>query len=294
MRRATALAAVLGAASCAQILGLDSTRPPGDASVDAPSACDGAPLCTGAGRQLCGQLRQTGTSAGAPFRVAAPTGSVCVAPSGSGSGSGRGSDVGPCALSVIGGSLEQIASGSGTVSGAVDDCGRFAVDLDPALPDVAVVFAGPGFATTGRLVRARPATPGSDRADAVAVTQTTLSAWSSQLGPGSDGLAIDVSTGFLVLYTTTAAAPLAGEQAAADGSSPFTNPPGAPPWAAYFTGAFDALDATATHTGATGAALVDPGPGSGAIDGFRTGKRCSFPGTRTIDGTLLFIVETDC
>ena len=139
--RAVALVSVIGVgAGCAQLLGLDKTKPPFDASIDAASVCDGMPLCTGSGRQLCGQLVATGSDAGAPVRALVPTGAACSGAAASG----------PCVLAVTGGSIDQLAPGSDLVAGTIDDCGRFAVDLDPALADVGVVFEGTGFARTAR------------------------------------------------------------------------------------------------------------------------------------------------
>jgi hypothetical protein len=306
VRRAAAIGCALLAASCTQILGLDNTKPPIDAApipIDAADVCaETQTSCTGSGRQVCGQLLATGATAGTPVRATAPTGSVCAPPTGSDSGSGSDASGGPCAFTVTGGSIDQLAGGSGLVAGSIDDCGRFAVDLDPSLADVVVVFEGAGYARTARAVLARPAMTGEDTVTGLAVTTDTETAWSQQLvtagsgsGSGSGMTAPpDTTSGFLVQYTADDL-PLGGEAAASNGSSPFSNAPGKTPWAAYFTGAFDAMDPTATYTGSAGAAFVVTGEGSAqSLEGFRTGKRCKAANMRQVSGVLVFVVETDC
>ena len=78
MRQLVSVVVVIGtggAAGCASLLGLESTSfDQMDAPGDAPSVCDGAPLCTvTTGRSVCGQLFGTGDTAGMPFRTATPT-----------------------------------------------------------------------------------------------------------------------------------------------------------------------------------------------------------------------------
>lgn len=287
MRRGLAAVALAGATGCAQLLGLEETTfEPGDSGIDAPGVCDGAPACTSTtGRSLCGQLFGTGDRAGQPLRVAAPTGGACA----------PGSLEGPCAFTV--GALPKASLFAslpdGRVEGTVDDCGRFVVpDVDPSLPDVAVVVSGTDQHTTASLVLGRPPEVGEDRGiRALGVTSATVLAWGAQLRDPP----VDAATGYLVEYTN-GGNPVLGDAVAKDSGSPLTNPFGTVPWAAYFTGfePFGVLDPTLTVTANSGSALVVPGGGIFSIDGFRTGRRCKISDLQQVTNTLVHIVQVDC
>lgn len=279
-------------AGCAQLLGLDKTsleQP--DGNLDAASVCDGAPLCTAGttGRSVCGQLFETGANAGQPFRIAEPTGAAC----------GVSVD-GPCALQVAGNTMEAFFNNDATadVPGQIDDCGRFAVpDLDPLVP-VAVKFTDPAntFRISATLVvLGRPAEPGAEDRDvpAYAVLATTVADWSTSLDAMTPP---DLSSAYLVKYTSSDGLALAGEAVAVDNGSALVNPPGTIPWAGYFAGSvpFGTLDTAATVTAASGTAITVMPAGPFSLEGFRQGRRCKIENLRSVSNTLIHVVEEDC
>jgi hypothetical protein len=292
-RRAFVRALVLAAAAvpgagCAQLLGLDSTRfEPLDAATDAPSLCDPVPLtCTfTSGRSVCGQIYETGDRAGASLRTTSPTGEMCQ----------PGSSDGPCGLAVAALPLTSYFAGTttGRLTGVIDDCGRYVVnDLDPTAKDVAIVVEGPGYRRTAALLLGRLTGPGTDeRVEAFAVTDATVTGWAAQLGG-----APDLSSAYLIRYRSVAGAPLAGEQVAKDGGSPFSNAVGTVPWARYFAGnaAFSSIDPAATATLETGTALAVLGGGTFSVDGFRPGRRCRVLSLEQVANTLIYVTAGGC
>jgi hypothetical protein len=289
--RAAIAATAMLLAGCAQLLGLDNTSlAESDAAGDASTVCSGAPLCTSAaGRSVCGQLFQTGATAGSAFTVANPTGAVCAADN----------LEGPCALQVAGNSKVNFFNGDATadVIGQIDDCGRFAViDLDPTATDVAVKFtdAMASFRITATLVLGRLLEVGEDRdVPAYAVLTQTATDWATQLNPDTPP---DLTTGYLVKYTNSSGVALSGEAVAVDSGSALTNPPGTIPWAGYFAGAteFGMLDVAATVTALSGTALTVLPAGPFSLEGFRQGRRCVIPDLRSVSNTLIHVVEDDC
>jgi hypothetical protein len=285
---ALAVAAAAPATGCAQLLGLDDTRfEPLDAATDAPSLCDPVPLrCTSStGRSVCGQIKETGDRAGASLRATDPTGEQCQ----------PGSTDGPCGLTLAALPLTSYFAGTvtGRLTGVIDDCGRYAVhDLDPTANDIAIVVEGPGYRRTASLLLGRPTGPGIDeRVEAVAVTDATVTGWAAQLG-GSP----DLSEAYLIRYRSVAGAPLAGEQVAMDGGSPFTNAVGTTPWARYFAGnaAFSSIDPAATSTLETGTALAVFGASTFSVDGFRPGRRCRIMNLGRVANTLIHVTASGC
>jgi hypothetical protein len=285
------IACAITSGGCAQLLGLDDTKLEyRDAGIDAPSVCDGAPLCTSTtGRSVCGQLRGTGALAGEPLRVAAPTGEPCAAAN----------KEGPCGFTVAGMAKASYFTGSraGAVTGGIDDCGRFFVpDIAPGVADVAVVFDTmlPGIKQAATIVAKREAVVGIDRdIEAFVVSEATVSGWETQLSAGTPP---DASTGFLIRYRRMDGSPLAGEQVASNGSSALGNAPGIVPWAAYFSGGagFGTLDATHTATDATGTAIGVLGGATLSVDGFRTGIRCKVDGVQQMPNVLIFVSPPNC
>lgn len=284
---ALALAAV-SSTGCAQLLGLDDTRfEPLDAATDAPSLCDPVPpRCTSAtGRSVCGQIYETGDRAGASLRATSPTGEMC----------GPGNLEGPCGLSVAGLPLASYFAGSvtGRLTGVIDDCGRYVVrDLDPAATNIAIVLEGASYRRTAALLLGRPTGVGTDeRVDAFAVDDGTVVGWAAQLGSTPD-----LSAAYLIRYRSVNGGPLAGEQVAMDGGSPFGNAVGTVPWARYFTGnaAFAAIDPAAAATLETGTALAVFGAGTFSVDGFRQGRRCRLMNLQQVANTLIYVTATGC
>ncbi len=285
--RALLLVAVSGviATGCAKILGLDDTTFAEDAMIG-PTTCQGAPLCTSSsGRSACGQLLQTGAEAGQPLRVAEPTGELCTTADG------------PCAFSVSALPLADFFAGEGTpVAGTVDDCGRFVVpDLDPAIADIALSISAPaGFTQSATLVLAREMTAGVDeQLEAFVVSEATVETWTTAM---TTDVAPDVSSGYLVRYTSSTSAPVGGEQVAKDASSPLMNPPGTVPWAAYFdaNAPFGLLDPAQTATAAHGTAYANLGSGTFSLEGFRPGARCRVMGLQQIANTFIFVIAKNC
>jgi hypothetical protein len=281
-------AAAVPAAGCAQLLGLDSTRfEPMDASTDAPSLCDPVPpSCTfTTGRSVCGQIVDTGDGAGASLRATNPTGEQC----------GPDNSDGPCGLTIAALPLTSYFAGTvtGRLTGVIDDCGRYVVhDLDPAARDIAIVIEGTGYRRTASLLLGRPTGPGTDeRVEAFAVTDATLTGWAAQLG-GSPAL----SDAYLIRYRSVGGMPLAGEQVAMDGGSPFTNAIGTVPWARYFAGnaAFASIDPAAPSTLETGTALAVFGAGTFSVDGFRPGRRCRIMNLEQVANTLIYVTASGC
>ena len=271
--RATLL--LLACTGCAQILGLDDTTlDRRDAGVDAPSICDTPAIaCTAStGRSVCGQL--TVVSTGEPYRVAAPRGVPC---------SGL---EGPCGLTVFGQPLADYFAGSTTnrIMGQTDDCGHYVIaDLSTGATDIAVVATGADIATSGRIVFDAAATT-IDRVTAPVVPKTTVTAWASQLGVAESALA----QGYLVRYLDGAGAPVPMEEVRIAGAG--VGMPPTPPWAAYFTGAFDALDRALTATTAQGTVLIAPPSGTFRIGGFHIGKQCGRDGFQAVSNTFLTVV----
>ncbi len=279
------LLAIVLLGGCAQVLGLDKTTlGETDAGTDAPGVCDGEPVaCTSStGRSVCGQVFATG---GAPLRVAAPTGEVCVA----------GNVEGPCALQVAGLPAQSLFDNvAGEIAGSIDDCGRFVVpDLDSTVVDIAVTFrAISGFQASARLVLDRPAEVGEDRGlAAFAVLQSTTVEWATQLAIPPD----NTTGGFLVRYTSTNLTPVVGEAVAVDSGSPLTSPPGTIPWAAYFGAEpFGTLDPAAMTTGESGTAFAGMPVGPFSLEGFRMGRRCKLENLRSVSNLLIHVVEEGC
>ncbi len=271
-------ALLLACTGCAQLLGLDSTKfDYKDAMVDAPSVCDGAPACTSTtGRSLCGIVIDTGTNAGAPLRVASPTGGACT------------NAEGPCALTVYGQTKADLFAGAAThVAGTIDDCGRFVVpDLDASAADVAVVLTAASNATSATLVLGRPTTPGTDtNVLAYSVAMTTVAAWGTQLSSASPPA---ITAGYLVTQADAAGAPLAGEEVWVNGG-PVAGPPTVP-WSAYFTDKpFGTLDPAQKTTGAGGTSLVSPASGAFMLGGARTGKTCKQISVQVVTGVLIHV-----
>jgi hypothetical protein len=275
IRAVTSTIAALALAGCAQILGLDSTKlDRKDAATDAPSACDTPAIACNAstGRTFCGQL--TVVSTGDPFRVAAPMGQPC------------GTTEGPCGLSVFGQPTAPYYQGVSTdrVSAQLDDCGHFTIaDLDPTMMDVVIAISGPDVASSGRLL--------FDQTGSVVmgvkvpvVPMTTVTAWAGELGIAESNLA----TGFLVSYLTGTGDPVPMEEVRISGAA-IPGPP-TPPWASYFTGAFDSLDPALTATASKGTVFVAPPNGTFRLGGFHIGKQCFRDGFQAVSNTLLSVV----
>jgi len=275
---------------CAQLLGLDNTtleQP--DGPVDGVCAGD-SPSCTAssAGRSACGQLFGAGATAGEPLRVAAPTGEPCGT-----------STEGPCAFAISAMPMQSLFDGSNAnaVTGQIDDCGRFAIgDIDTAIVDVAIRFseAGGTFQPSATLVVGRTPVAGeADRGIAgYAVLQSTVAEWATQLALTAD----QVSTGFLVQYTSSNGVTIEGEAVAVDSGSPLTSPPGTIPWAAYFSGPapFGTLDPAAMTTGPSGTAFAAMPAGPFSLEGFRQGRRCKVENLETVSNVLIHVFQEGC
>lgn len=287
MRAASIAFALFAATGCAKILGLDDTTFASDADVE-PTVCDGAPQCTSStGRSACGQLMQTGAEGGQPLRVAEPTGALCASIT----------TDGPCAFGVVASAVDvYFAGGAETVPGSVDDCGRFVVpDLDPAITSIALSFSAPiGYAQSATLVLDREAAPGTDQdLEAFVVSEATIQTWTTAVTTMDP---VDVSSGYLVRYTSSMQMPVAGEQVAKDLSSPLMNAPGTVPWAAYFgeSTPFGLLDLDLSATAAHGTAYANLGTGTFSLEGFRVGARCAVGGLQQLANTFIFVVAKNC
>jgi hypothetical protein len=273
-------------AGCAQLLGLDSTTfEQKDAMVDAATVCDTAPVgCTssGTGRTVCGQLLDTGATAGL-LRAPGFTGAACTTPP---------SSDGPCALAVFGQPMASYFAGTGSdrIQGTVDDCGRFVVpDIPATVSDVAIVFDGATIVESATLLVGRPTVAGGtdEKLAAPVVRTTTETRWGQQIDsanpPGLTG-------GFLVSYTTTSSDSI---KARVDGE--FLKAAPTQPWGAYFVGAtlFGDVDPALTSTDEAKSVLVVPGNGSHTIDGSRPGKTCSQVMIQSV-GTAVVYVTLKC
>ncbi len=279
MKLATAALALLS--GCAQILGLEDTKFDfKDAAVDAPDICDTPALvCTAStGRSACGRLFVAGT--GEPYKVAAPTGQLCT------------TTEGPCGLTVFGQSKATYFAGTSLdrVMGQVDDCGHYTIaDLDSTVADVAIGISGNEVVASGRLLLDRPTTQGTDEdVEALVVPIASPPAWADQLGIAPTS----VETGYLVKYITAMGAPVPMEEVRISGAA--VGGPKLAPWAAYFTGSFDALDQTLTATTTAGTAFIGPPPGTFRIGGFHVGKTCGRDGFELVNNTLVYVVMKDC
>jgi hypothetical protein len=276
-----AVAAVALLSGCAQILGLEETKfDYKDAGADAPGVCDTPAIeCTSStGRSLCGRLLLAGT--GAPYTVAAPTAQLCS------------TTEGPCGLTVFGQSAATYFAGTSAdrVMAQVDDCGHYSIpDLDAAVADVAIGIAGPTVATSGRVLFDRMTGVGTDTGvEALVVPIDAPAAWAGQLGIAPTS----VETGYLVKYLTSTGATVPMEEVRISGAP--VGDPKLTPWAAYFTGPFDALDTTLMSTTMGGAAFIGPPIGTFRIGGFHVGKTCGRDGFQAVSSTLLYVVLKDC
>jgi hypothetical protein len=271
---------LVAAAGCAPLLGLDNTKfLYKDAMTDAPTACDGAPACVAtSGRLVCGQMFGTGSTAGQPLRVAAPTGGACTGTEG------------PCALNLYGQSVASFYVGGSTdrVSGTIDDCGRYVVPLPETEADVAVVFSSAVHLTSASLLLGRMTTVGVDEnVPAYPVLLTTATDWGTQLS-GTSPPTID--SAYLVTQADGSGVAQATEEVWVDGG-PANGPP-TTPWSAYFTGdaAFGTLDPAATMTDTSGSSLVVPsGSGSFMLGGKRTGKTCTQIMVQPVGNTIIHV-----
>lgn len=285
--RAIALAWLVAAAGCTRVLGLDDTTfEQRDATVDAPSSCDGAPRCTSStGRSACGQLFGTGELAGQLLRVTSPTGETCANLS---------SSEGPCAYTIYGQTATSFYAGNAAerIAGEIDDCGRFVVlDIDASAADAAVVVTGTDAIDSAAVVIGRDTLVGADTGiTAPVVTTATATAWGTQISSTDPP---QVTGAVLVSYVDAAGQPLASEELRVDGGG--VNAPPAVPWGVYFTGTqpYDSIDPTLTTTQVSGAALVVPAAGSFQLGGFRPGKNCT-PVTLQPVGTALIHVTLSC
>lgn len=256
-------------AGCSQILGLEDTKfEQRDASVDAPTTCDGTPRCTSTtGRSVCGQLYGAGAQAGQLVRADAPTGETCAT---------LNSTVGPCGFQIYAQPLASYYTNATAdrVVGEIDDCGRyFVADLDVATADVAVVVTGTDIVESTTLVLDRPAMAGVDtRIRAPLIPTVVLTDWAMQIDAANPPT---LSAGYLVTYVNTLGAPIPMQEIRVNGGA-VADPP-TTPWGAYFSGpeAYGTIDAAATTTGASGSALVVPATTMFNLGGFRTGKNCT-------------------
>jgi len=259
---------------CSQILGLEDTKfDQKDATVDAPSNCDGAPRCTAmTGRSACGQLFNTGAMAGTPMRVASPTGMTCAE---------LGSSEGPCALSIQGQSKATYFAGTGAdvIAGEIDDCGRFVIpDLDVSVADIAVVAkGGTDFVDSAALLLGRPTMMGTDtKLELLVVSDATDTTWGTQLNAANPP---SLAGGYLVSYVDSNGVPTPGIEIRINtggGSGPVGKPP-ATPWGAYFTAtpSFGTFDPNLTTTQDGGTAAVHPATGMFMLGGQKTGRTCT-------------------
>ncbi|HTL33834.1 MAG TPA: hypothetical protein VL326_11950 [Kofleriaceae bacterium] len=274
---------------CAQILGLEDTKfDQKDATVDAPSMCDGAPRCIAmTGRSACGQLFGTGSMAGTPLRAASPTGMTCAE---------LGSSEGPCALSIQGQSKTTFFAGTGAdvIAGEIDDCGRFVIpDLDASLADVAIVAkGGTDFIDSAALVLGRPTMMGTDlKIELPIVSTMTDTAWGMQLDSTNPP---SVEGGYLVSYVDANGIPTSGIEIRVNtggGSGPIGKPP-ATPWGAYFTGTmpFGMFDMALTTTQEGGTAAVHPATGAFMLGGQKTGRTCTQISLQALPAAVIHVV----
>lgn len=266
-RSLLAVATLLG--GCSQILGLEDTSfEHRDATVDAPSACDGAPRCTSTtGRSVCGQVYGTGASAGQLVRVAAPTGETCANLS---------STEGPCGYQVYGQALASYYAGGAVdrIVGEIDDCGRFVVpDLETTIDDIAIVFTGTDIIESTTLVIDREMAVGTDRGVVAPLVGMLLPAqWAMEVNATNPPT---LDSGYLVTYINPSGLPIAMQELRVNGGA-VADPPTSP-WGAYFSGdaPYGMIDPTASTTSASGSALVSPATGSFMLGGFRPGKNCT-------------------
>lgn len=276
-------AALLVLTGCAQLLGLEDTKfDQRDATVDAPSICDGAPACTAtSGRSVCGRLVQTGGSGGLPLRLESATGESCAT---------LGSTEGPCALQILGQPMASYFTGNSAdaVMGQVDDCGRFVVpDLPTSAANVAVVATGAEIAQSAAIVLHRPTSVGTDtNVKLYVVTTTTSAAWGTQITSGNPP---DVTGSYLVSYVSPMNAPIATNELRVNGAA--VGDPPTLPWGVYFRGAmpFGTIDPTLDATQDNGTALVVPPPGAFQLGGFRTGRNCMPESLQAVPNALIHI-----
>lgn len=268
---------------CAKLLGLDDTKFDfRDATVDAPSVCDGAPMCTGGtGRSVCGQLFDTGANAGQLVRAASPTGAVCAA-----------GGAGPCALAIYGQSTASFFGGVTTdrIAGTIDDCGRFVVPSLPETdPDVAIVVTGTG--TSAELVLGRPTSVGEDVGVAVYVVDAaTITDWGNQISTSNPPTITD---GYVVTHLNAANMLASGVQIRVNGGA--VKAPPLEPWGAYFSGmeGFGAIDPNLSATGPAGTALVVQS-GSFSLGGLGTGANCKVLMVQSVANALVHVTLHAC
>ena len=281
MKLVVASIAMILAAGCAQILGLDDTKlDRRDAPDDAPSVCDTpAVACTpSSGRTLCGQLITAGT--GLPYRVPNPTGQTCT------------TTEGPCNLMVYGQSLATYFAGTivDRKTGQVDDCGHFAIpDVDPAALSVAIGITGSDVGNSARLVLDLPAAGTIETGiTAVVVPTARKTAWAGSLSIAES----EIASGYLVRYLTTPGVAVQGEEVRVGGAA--VGGPVTHPWAGYFTSEFDLLEPTATATTTSGNAFIAAPSGTFRIGGFHVGATCGRDGFQDVSNTLIYVVLKGC
>lgn len=276
-----AIASIALLAGCAQILGLDDTTlDRRDAAVDAPSVCDmpAFPCDAATGRTLCGQLLEAGT--GNPYRVPNPTGQTCT------------TTEGPCNLAITGQSQATFFAGTSAdrVMGQIDDCGHFKIpDVEMTSTNVAITIAGSDVADSARLLFDLSVGSNTENGiKALVVTTARKTAWATSLAIAET----EIASGYLVRYLTETGMAVPMEEVRVSGA-----PVGGPvtrPWAAFFTGDFDALDPALMKTSAAGTALIGPPSGTFKIGGFHVGATCEAVGLQDVSNTLIYVVLDDC
>ena len=275
-----AVLAVVLLSGCAQMLGLENTKfDQRDATVDAPSVCDGAPACiVSSGRSTCGQLMQTGADAGTPLRVASPTGQSCAM---------LNSSEGPCALTIFGQPMASYFAqdAASRIAGEIDDCGRFVVpDIDHNAANVAVVVTGTDIAESAAVVIGRETVIGTDVGVVLpVVTLAASTAWGMQLVPSNPP---DVTSSYLVTFATMSDMPYQLRVGGAAVGDPPTQP-----WGAYFSGTvpFGTLDPVLDGSQANRSALVVPPSGLVRLSGQRPGKTCVEVMVQAVPGALIHV-----
>lgn len=279
MKLAVASFALL--AGCAQILGLDDTTlDRRDAAVDAPNVCDTpAFACSAAtGRTLCGRLVEAGT--GAPYRVTNPTAQTCT------------TTEGPCNLTISGQSQATFFAGTSAdrVMGQIDDCGHFMIpDVERAATNIAITITGSDVATSARLLFDLSVGSSTELGiSALVVPTARKTAWAGALSIAETAIA----SGYLVRYVTTQGIGVPAEEVRVSGAT--VGGPVTRPWAAYFTGDFDAPDPALMATTTAGTALIAPPSGTFRIGGFHVGATCGRDGFQDVSNTLIYIVLKGC
>ena len=281
---ALAIALAVGAASCAQVLGLDPTERRDGGGVCAVEL----PNCAaGADRTLCGQLV---LPSGAPFAVPGATGATTCAP---------GATDGPCAFSVQAMTTSELFSTPmAPVTATVDDCGRFRVEgvVGERLAVVAtpVAPADTLYKRSARVILMTPTGPVEDIAVPI-VSLAQLTIWETEMMAAAGVL----PQGFLV-NTRISSSPSADVALRVNGA-PLAAVPTVP-FAVYFAGAtpYGTLADPAglrTTTGPSGTAVLVRGTDATpfTLGGAKGGSTCiDVQGLAHVLDTFVSVDLTDC